>query len=199
MASSAPEGMYHRTECQVCHRIQWEPTSANDHICHRCSRSVGSLTPQTSNTRSFPAVWHTLEQNAVPIGSHEPHLIHEELPEFSPADLRFIQGGFTLAEFTGPGERWRRRRNGGWLAAHDRSWEPQDVGHVLLPPDSGQWKGSDCPICFETMLESINARMLPQCGHVFHTECIGRWLAHGRASCPMDRLEVDINVTSSPP
>merc|ERR1712226_41925 len=46
-----------------------------------------------------------------------------------------------------------------------------------------------CSICLETLSPGQTARRLP-CMHVFHTDCIDRWLRRGRPTCPLDNSDV---------
>ncbi|XP_074572345.1 E3 ubiquitin-protein ligase ATL23-like [Curcuma longa] len=46
--------------------------------------------------------------------------------------------------------------------------------------------GQDCAVCLEEMEEGQAARVLPECRHAFHRECVDRWLA-GHRECPLCR------------
>ncbi|XP_042396675.1 E3 ubiquitin-protein ligase EL5-like [Zingiber officinale] len=48
--------------------------------------------------------------------------------------------------------------------------------------DGGQY----CAVCLEEMEEGQAARVLPECRHAFHRECVDRWLARHR-ECPLCR------------
>ena len=41
-----------------------------------------------------------------------------------------------------------------------------------------------CCIC-QTLLSEKNYYPLPECGHIFHTECIISWFRHGKENCPL--------------
>lgn len=75
----------------------------------------------------------------------------------------------------------------------------------LAPPVSQNWltnefpkylfdecdrAGFQCPICLVKFSEGSVAKAvkLPRCAHVFHSECMERWLKHTN-SCPMCRQE----------
>lgn len=44
----------------------------------------------------------------------------------------------------------------------------------------------DCPICFVEFMEGESVRVLPECRHTFHADCIGAWLI-SKPSCPSRR------------
>ncbi|CAM8956333.1 unnamed protein product [Rhodiola kirilowii] len=44
----------------------------------------------------------------------------------------------------------------------------------------------ECAICLAEFSQGNEIRVLPDCGHGFHTECIDKWLA-ARSSCPSCR------------
>ncbi|XP_062206064.1 E3 ubiquitin-protein ligase RHA2A-like [Phragmites australis] len=67
------------------------------------------------------------------------------------------------------GERWRRCGGGG----HDRSAGPPGY----------------CCVCISTCRDGEEIRKLP-CGHAFHRDCVDRWLAQCRRTCPLCRLHV---------
>ncbi|XP_006657027.3 E3 ubiquitin-protein ligase EL5-like, partial [Oryza brachyantha] len=57
----------------------------------------------------------------------------------------------------------------------------------------------ECAVCLGAVRDREMVRRLPACGHVYHAECVGRWLAAHR-TCPLCRCEVDPGkVASGPP
>lgn len=48
-----------------------------------------------------------------------------------------------------------------------------------------------CSVCLALLLEGEQVRQLPECKHIFHAECIARWLP-SHLSCPICRSEVDM-------
>ncbi|CAN6169783.1 unnamed protein product [Urochloa humidicola] len=47
----------------------------------------------------------------------------------------------------------------------------------------------ECAVCLGAVEEGEMVRRLPACGHVYHVECIDRWLAAHR-TCPLCRSEL---------
>ncbi|XP_056682454.1 RING-H2 finger protein ATL11-like [Spinacia oleracea] len=45
---------------------------------------------------------------------------------------------------------------------------------------------SECAVCLSLFEENEKLRMLPKCKHVFHLDCVNRWLA-GHTTCPFCR------------
>merc|ERR1712107_232435 len=52
--------------------------------------------------------------------------------------------------------------------------------------------GAECSICLGDLDASGDLRMLPTCGHVFHTNCARDWLCGKQATCPLNGLSVQI-------
>ena len=57
------------------------------------------------------------------------------------------------------------------------------------------WKEPTCAVCLADFDDGEPVRVLPECLHYFHADCIGTWL-RGSTSCPMCRAE--ITPTPSP-
>ncbi|MFS8034247.1 putative transcription factor C2H2 family [Helianthus anomalus] len=51
---------------------------------------------------------------------------------------------------------------------------------------SRKLSSSDCAICLEEYADGDEIRVLPQCGHGYHIECIDKWLG-SHSSCPSCR------------
>jgi hypothetical protein len=47
--------------------------------------------------------------------------------------------------------------------------------------------------CMVPFKQEDKVRMLPDCGHVFHVDCIDRWLREEKCHCPIDKIKVDYN------
>ncbi|XP_040381104.1 RING-H2 finger protein ATL39-like [Oryza brachyantha] len=59
--------------------------------------------------------------------------------------------------------------------------------------------GRECAVCLGAVLDGEMVRRLPACEHVYHAECIDRWLAAHR-TCPLCRSELDPGkVAAGPP
>ena len=46
-----------------------------------------------------------------------------------------------------------------------------------------------CSICFEVMVRKEKVLTLPECGHVFHSECLFEWVRR-KAVCPYCRNNI---------
>ncbi|PON81602.1 LOW QUALITY PROTEIN: 43kDa postsynaptic protein [Trema orientale] len=49
---------------------------------------------------------------------------------------------------------------------------------------------SECAVCLSNLEEGEMARLLPNCNHSFHAECIDKWLS-SRSTCPICRTEAE--------
>ncbi|KAL6907956.1 hypothetical protein ACP4OV_002126 [Aristida adscensionis] len=56
-----------------------------------------------------------------------------------------------------------------------------------------KWGETTCPVCLADFADGEAVRVLPECMHYFHADCIDTWL-RGSTSCPMCRAE-----TTPPP
>lgn len=51
--------------------------------------------------------------------------------------------------------------------------------------------GSECPVCLSVFVEGEGIRQLNACKHVFHVECIDKWL-YSHSNCPVCRVSVSV-------
>ncbi|XP_078177320.1 E3 ubiquitin-protein ligase ATL41-like [Carex rostrata] len=58
----------------------------------------------------------------------------------------------------------------------------------------GGW--AQCAICLCILEEGEMVRKLPECKHLFHTECIDKWL-NSHATCPLCRTMIKDQITGS--
>ncbi|XP_058111053.1 RING-H2 finger protein ATL2-like [Magnolia sinica] len=61
----------------------------------------------------------------------------------------------------------------------------------VYKPDSGE-NGMECVVCLSMLEEDDKGRILPNCQHAFHADCIDMWLL-SRSTCPICR-----NVVAGP-
>ncbi|XP_062181761.1 receptor homology region, transmembrane domain- and RING domain-containing protein 1-like [Phragmites australis] len=59
------------------------------------------------------------------------------------------------------------------------------------------WSESTCPVCLADFADGEAVRVLPECMHYFHADCIDTWL-RGSTSCPMCRAETTPTPTPTP-
>jgi len=73
---------------------------------------------------------------------------------------------------------------------------------VVLPDDPACAEQLSCSICFEEYADATaELRKTNICGHVFHTQCLERWLNVNR-TCPLCRQDLAVNpedATAVPP
>ncbi|VVB10484.1 unnamed protein product [Arabis nemorensis] len=68
------------------------------------------------------------------------------------------------------------------------------VPSVSAPSTATDPDQESCAICLENMLESKTNHIcqLPDCSHLFHEQCLNKWLDRQQNSCPLCRQSVDI-------
>ncbi|KAE8730814.1 putative hydrolase [Hibiscus syriacus] len=54
-------------------------------------------------------------------------------------------------------------------------------------------KSTECSVCLTMLEEEDMARVLPNCRHIFHAECIDKWLSL-HSTCPLCRVEAEPRV-----
>ncbi|CAL4929081.1 unnamed protein product [Urochloa decumbens] len=54
---------------------------------------------------------------------------------------------------------------------------------------------SECAVCLSEFVERERVRLLPNCSHAFHIDCIDTWL-QGSARCPFCRSDVTLPATA---
>ncbi|KAL6548311.1 hypothetical protein OROGR_008732 [Orobanche gracilis] len=57
-------------------------------------------------------------------------------------------------------------------------------------------KSSECAVCLNEFQEEENLRVIPDCGHVFHIDCIDVWLQNN-ANCPLCRTSISSNTSGA--
>jgi hypothetical protein len=50
---------------------------------------------------------------------------------------------------------------------------------------------TDCPICLAEFADGEKLRLMPNCSHSFHVECIDQWL-FSHSSCPLCRHSLNL-------
>ncbi|KAM3261597.1 hypothetical protein ACQJBY_052336 [Aegilops geniculata] len=54
--------------------------------------------------------------------------------------------------------------------------------------ESGAAARAECAVCLAELVDGDEARELPNCGHLFHLECVDAWL-RTRTTCPLCRAQ----------
>ncbi|KAL5570985.1 hypothetical protein UlMin_020582 [Ulmus minor] len=106
----------------------------------------------------------------------------------------------------------RRRvsiRQLGFTVAQTRSGEPPKTGlepSVIASLPIFTFKSSvrdpetapvECAVCLSSLEDEEMARLLPNCKHTFHAECIDRWLS-SQSTCPICRTEAEPRLQPEP-
>lgn len=68
-----------------------------------------------------------------------------------------------------------------------------DVKDLKLGNNKG---GLECAVCLNEFEDEETLRLLPQCSHVFHPDCIDAWLA-SHVTCPVCRADLMIITTTA--
>ncbi|KAL1562771.1 RING-type E3 ubiquitin transferase [Salvia divinorum] len=55
----------------------------------------------------------------------------------------------------------------------------------------------ECPVCISVLEDGEIARILPNCKHTFHADCIDRWLG-SNSTCPVCRTEAEPRLVAEP-
>lgn len=63
-----------------------------------------------------------------------------------------------------------------------------DLG-LYNKPEPGSEDGADCAVCLCKIEEEEEIREVMRCGHIFHRECLDRWVdnGHRNKTCPLCR------------
>ncbi|KAF0896916.1 hypothetical protein E2562_030766 [Oryza meyeriana var. granulata] len=60
-----------------------------------------------------------------------------------------------------------------------------------------EWSEAMCPVCLSDFSDGEAVRVLPECMHYFHVDCIETWL-RSNTSCPLCRAETTPTPTPTP-
>ena len=58
-------------------------------------------------------------------------------------------------------------------------------------------ESTECSVCLSSLEDGDMARVLPNCKHIFHSECIDKWLA-SQPTCPVCRAEAEPRLVPEP-
>ncbi|XP_019164598.1 PREDICTED: RING-H2 finger protein ATL1-like [Ipomoea nil] len=68
-------------------------------------------------------------------------------------------------------------------------WPEHDASELGARVFEGESEAVECAVCLCKIEEGEEVRYL-RCNHIFHRDCLDRWLATGRNSCPLCRTQV---------
>ncbi|GLT89209.1 hypothetical protein SLE2022_072030 [Rubroshorea leprosula] len=63
---------------------------------------------------------------------------------------------------------------------------------------NGQFPEADCSICLGVFGDGDKVKVLPQCQHLYHSECVDKWLSN-EPSCPLCRSSIQVDSHLHPP
>ncbi|KAK9182837.1 hypothetical protein WN944_025985 [Citrus x changshan-huyou] len=101
----------------------------------------------------------------------------------------------------------RNRRNVEHLIAHSPALEARGLDEAVIRAipifqfkkkasrDFGERSFCECAVCLNEFQENEKLRIIPNCGHVFHIDCIDVWL-QSNANCPLCRTSISSTTTT---
>ncbi|KAK1315680.1 E3 ubiquitin ligase BIG BROTHER [Acorus calamus] len=75
---------------------------------------------------------------------------------------------------------------------YSRDREEEEVETVRYDGSGAEEEEEVCPVCLKSLVIGEEIKRTP-CGHLFHGECIFRWLERSR-TCPMCRFDMHASV-----
>jgi len=127
----------------------------------------------TDATRSWVSDWVQMQLFAVPIRNAVPLVLSQ--PSVDPNTRTVAAGSPSHRQVAGfPG----------------CSLERSDESMYKVPDEV-------CAICQMEWEAGEQVRRLPRCLHVFHRECIDEWLLNSSTCCPIDKIDLKLDSTTS--
>ncbi|KAL5221297.1 hypothetical protein ABZP36_026010 [Zizania latifolia] len=105
---------------------------------------------------------------------------------------RGAHAGGIFRSFNSFGRSGRRGLDASALAALPVTAHRKDGGD----PEGSKSGAADCAVCLSELADGDKVRQLPNCGHVFHVECVDAWL-RSRTTCPLCRAEAEVPKAQS--
>ncbi|CAK9171464.1 unnamed protein product [Ilex paraguariensis] len=62
--------------------------------------------------------------------------------------------------------------------------------------NSNVFRENECSICLGLFQDDEMVKVLPECLHAYHSECVDKWLS-ARSSCPLCRSSLDSNSSTA--
>ncbi|XP_050374915.1 RING-H2 finger protein ATL16 [Argentina anserina] len=106
----------------------------------------------------------------------------------------------------------RNRRDEDQVMVHSPGLEPRGLDEAVIRSipllqykKEGKNRGEfeqgslfcECAVCLNEFQEDEKLRIIPNCSHVFHIDCIDVWLQNN-ANCPLCRTSISSNTTGFP-
>ncbi|KAJ4981164.1 hypothetical protein NE237_032001 [Protea cynaroides] len=83
-----------------------------------------------------------------------------------------------------------KKISSGILESIKRSLPVTEFGSFLERAESWEDDKSVCAVCLSCMERRHEIRELPNCSHLFHMECLDRWVDQGQMTCPLCRSKL---------
>ncbi|KAL0457005.1 UNVERIFIED_CONTAM: RING-H2 finger protein ATL16 [Sesamum latifolium] len=147
----------------------------------------------------YSHVSEALSPTTSPPSSVSLHSSHTGFPIIAVALIGILATAFLLIDLLRRFSFSRRRSAEDPLMVHSPVAENRGLNEAAIRSipvfkfkkrdEAADVKSCECAVCLNEFLEEEKLRVIPDCGHVFHIDCIDVWLQNN-ANCPLCRTSV---------